>query len=111
MSRLGKALLIGAVAGTIDILPMIALGNTTNAIVSAFLHWVLLGFVIAYLALPVPHWAKGLIVGLAAAIPVLALVIGDEPNAVVPIVLFSALLGVGVGAATGRWASPIPGRN
>jgi hypothetical protein len=105
MLRLVKSLLIGAVAGLMDVVPMIVLGTTSHAIASAFLHWVLLGFVIAYVSLPVPHWVKGLILGLAAAVPVIALVLGDEPTAVIPIVVFSAFLGVGVGAATGRWAT------
>jgi hypothetical protein len=105
MSRLVKALLIGALAGLLDSLPMVALGTTTSAIVSAFSHWVFLGFVIAYVVLPVRSWAKGLIVGLAAAIPVMAMVAGDDPKSLLPILAFSALLGAGVGAGTGRWAA------
>jgi hypothetical protein len=105
MSRLVKALLIGALAGIVDVLPMIAMGTTTEAIVSAFLHWVFLGFVITYLVLPVRYWMKGLLVGLAAAVPVVALVSGEDPKALVPIFAFSAVLGAAVGAATGRWAT------
>jgi hypothetical protein len=104
MSRLAKGLLIGAVAGIVDVLPMVAMGTTTDAMVSAFLHWVFLGFVITYLELPIPHWAKGVLVGLAAATPVVAMVIGQDPKAPGPIVLCSAVLGAAVGAATGRWA-------
>ena len=105
MNRLTIALLIGALAGLLDVLPMIAMGSNMSEMASAFLHWVVLGFVIAYIELPLPSWAKGLIVGLAAAIPVIAMVVGNDPQAPLPIIVFSAILGAGVGAATGRWAN------
>ncbi|MGC4067465.1 MAG: hypothetical protein QM784_23020 [Polyangiaceae bacterium] len=105
MSRLARGLLIGAVAGVLDVLPMIFLAPSRSAMASAFLHWVLLGFVITYIELPLRHWMKGLVVGLAAAVPVIAMVMEQDPKSVAPIALFSAMLGAAVGAATGRWAS------
>jgi hypothetical protein len=104
MKRLIIALAIGTGAGIVDIIPMIFLNATRGAVGSAFLHWIVLAFVICYMQLGVANWCKGLIVALAAAVPVMAMVAEGDPKALLPITVMSALLGTVVGYLTGRFA-------
>ena len=71
MPKLIAALLIGIFAGIIDIIPMIIQKLNKYATISAFVHWVILGFIISYIELPVVPWLKGLIIGVISSIPVL----------------------------------------
>jgi hypothetical protein len=103
-SRLLASLALGAAAGVIDVIPMIPLGTDLAAKAAAFLHWLVLGFVITYVRLDVAGWLKGLIVGLASGVPVAATLAGADPRSVPPVLVMSALLGVGVGWVTGRVA-------
>jgi hypothetical protein len=101
MNKLTKSLVIGVIAGALDVLPMIAQSLAWNANLSAFLHWVFLGIIIAYIEFGVKGWLKGLIIALASAIP-FVLITGVD--SVIPIVLMSAVLGVLVGIATEKFA-------
>lgn len=71
---------------------------------SAFAHWVVLGFIISYVQLPVSPWLKGLIIGVISSIPVLILVSENEKKSILPILSMSIILGVGVGIASAKWA-------
>lgn len=72
--------------------------------VSAFLHWLVLGVLITYLRAPLSAWMKGLAVGLASALPVVSMVFPSDPTSVPPILVMSALLGSAVGFSAGRIA-------
>lgn len=104
MKRLIIALAIGTGAGIVDIVPMILLNDHREAVGSAFLHWIVLGFLICYMQLGVANWNKGLIVALAAAVPVMAGVAESDPMALLPITIMSVFLGTIVGHLTGRFA-------
>ena len=71
--------------------------------VSAFVHWLVLGFVIAYVSLPVKPWLKGMIIGVLSALPIAILVSGQGAQAVAPIMTSSVILGAAVGWATDRF--------
>ena len=47
MKKIPLGLLLGTIAGIIDIIPMIIQKLTWNANLSAFTHWVIVGFLIA----------------------------------------------------------------
>jgi hypothetical protein len=72
-----------------------------NADLSAFLHWVIMGVIIAYINFGIKGWIKGLILGLVTAIP-FVLIIGID--AAIPIFGMSAILGILVGILTDRFA-------
>lgn len=99
MQNFTIALTIGIIAGIIDIIPMLITKQDKNACLSAFLHWVALGLLIPFINWELKPWLTGLIVAELTAIPFMVLVFPKDPKALIPISLFSAVLGIGVGVA------------
>lgn len=74
MDQLTKALLAGLIFGFIAAGSMIPLdfggkGKKRDAIIAAFIERFMIGFVIALLALPLPHYLKGLLLGFVMSLP------------------------------------------
>lgn len=89
---------LGTIAGIIDIIPMIIQKMDKNDTISAFIHWLVLGFIITYIKIPgVDGWLKGLIVGVLMSLPVVITVIKSDPKSVIIILVMSAILGSLVG--------------
>ncbi len=59
MNEILIALLIGIVAGIIDIIPMIIQKMNKYANLSAFFHWVVLSLIIPFVAWDISHWLRG----------------------------------------------------
>jgi hypothetical protein len=97
MNNISKAFFIGFVAGIIDAVPMIFQGLDWYASLSAFVHWVVLGLIIPFVKWNMPSWLKGLLIGELAGLPIMIIVFKAEPFSLIPIALFSAVLGVLVG--------------
>lgn len=97
------ALVIGIVAGTIDVIPMLVQRLDKFANISAFTHWLVLGLIIPFVSWNIDPWLKGLIIGELSAIPVIFMVWKNDKKAFVPILLMSALLGIGVAIAGSRF--------
>jgi len=104
MFRLIISILIGAVAGVVDVAPMIAQKLNKHACISAFVHWVVLGVLIAYIQVPMPPWLKGVTVAVLSSLPIAILVSENDPKSIVPILIMSVILGAAVGFATFRYA-------
>jgi len=102
MKRFTRAVGLGVFAGVIDVLPMLIMAPNGWAITSAFAHWVVLGVLIAYLQTGLKPWLNGLSVGLASAVPVALMVWPIDPKALGPIIVMSAILGAGLGFASGK---------
>ncbi len=101
MRSLLIGLCVGAVAGILDILPMVLKKMPARAVLSAFVQWVALGLVIAHVRSPLPQWLSGLAVGLLCSVPIVLIVSEKEP-ASVPIILgTSTALGALCGLAVG----------
>jgi hypothetical protein len=103
MCKILIALIIGTIAGTIDVVPMIIQRIDKYACISAFVQWMVLGLIIPYVNWNIQPWLKGLIIAELAAIPVMVLVFAKEPKSIFPIAIFSAILGVLVGIAGARF--------
>lgn len=105
MTKLIVSIGIGMVAGILDVVPMIIGGVDWYSNISAFVFWVVMGVVISYSSLPVREWAKGMIIGLLSAVPVMILVVAEEPKSVIPMFFMSVILGGLVGFfTTGKYA-------
>ena len=94
---------LGVIAGLIDTTPMLINGVGRPDVVSAFLHWVVVGLITAHGRLPLPRLATGIVVALLIALPV----IGErltEGRQITGLVLRAVVLGAGVGWAAGRLA-------
>lgn len=99
MNSILIALLIGVIAGLIDVIPMLIQKLDKFACWSAFIHWVVLGLIIPFVNWDMAPWLKGIMIAGLTAIPILIIVFPKDKKAVLPIVGFSVILGAGVGAA------------
>jgi len=97
MKKLLVSIGIGVIAGIIDVVPMIIMQLNIYACLSAFTQWVILGIIINYIDLGIKAWLKGLIVAILCSIPILIIVSEKEAVSIIPILIFSAVLGTLVG--------------
>lgn len=104
MSKLMISLGIGVVAGLIDIAPMLIRKMSGYACLAAFVHWVVLGIIIAYINWPMPSYAKGSLVAFICTVPVVLMVAERGLKAALPILIVSVVLGALVGWATAKFA-------
>ena len=72
------SLIIGAIAGIIDIIPMIIQGLDIYSDISAFIFWIIMGFIIAHISLPIKDWLRGMMIAIILAIPIMILVSANE---------------------------------
>lgn len=103
MKKVLVALLIGLIAGIIDVVPMILQKIDRASCVSAFVQWIVLGLIIPYVNWDMQPWIKGLVIAELAALPIMILVFAQEPKSVIPMIIFSAILGALVGIAGDRF--------
>jgi hypothetical protein len=103
MNNIFIALIIGFSAAIIDVIPMIIQRVDKYACISAAVQWVALGLIIPYVDWNMQPWLKGLLIGEMAALPILILVFAKEPKSVIPIIIFSAVLGAAVGLAGAKF--------
>lgn len=90
MDHFTLSLAVGAVAGTLDIIPMIFQRLPLRSCLSAFFIYFFAAVIVFYSNLPyLPWWADGMAVTLM--LPVLFTFSGKERKAI-PVVLFNALL-------------------
>ena len=103
MKNIFIALIIGLSAAIIDVVPMIIQRIDKSACISAFIQWIVLGLIIPYVNWEMQPWLKGLIIAELAALPIMIIVFAKEPKSIVPIIIFSAILGAAVGLAGVRF--------
>ena len=89
MDHFTLALTTGAVAGALDIIPMIAQKLSFRSCLSAFLQYFFAGAIVFYSNLP--WWADGMAVTLMMALPVVLILTGKDRKAA-PVILLNALL-------------------
>lgn len=103
MEKILITLIIGIIAGTIDIIPMFLQKLDRYSIISAFIQWVVAAFIISNIQFGIGGWLKGLIVGVLMALPIIVLVMKDDIKSAVPILVMSIVLGSLVGFASERF--------
>jgi hypothetical protein len=103
MKNIFIALIIGLSAAIIDVVPMIVQRIDKSACISAFIQWIVLGLIIPYVNWDMQPWLKGLLIAELTALPIMVLVFAQEPKSIVPILIFSAILGSAVGLAGARF--------
>lgn len=91
--------LIGVMIGIIDVLPMIKMKLDKYSIVSAFVFYFTLPFIIMNTDLyGLVWWLKGGVIGFMLALPVIIMVAKDDKNSVPPMLIMSTVLGIVVSA-------------
>ncbi len=103
MNNIFKAFFIGISAGILDSVPMILQGIDCYASASAFVHWTVLGLIIPFVKWNMPSWLKGLLIGELATLPIMIIILKGEPLTLIPVSIFSAVLGVLVGITGARF--------
>ena len=94
---------LGAVAGIIDVIPMIIQNLTWDANISAFLMWVVIGFLLSIAELKINSVLKGILISYLVLLPAGILIGWKEPASLVPIIIMTTLLGGALGFAVQRF--------
>ncbi|MFA6250410.1 MAG: hypothetical protein WC686_02775 [Candidatus Shapirobacteria bacterium] len=97
MRKIKQGITFGVLAGLVDLVPMIIQGLTWDANLSAFLLWVVSGFLIASSNLPLKGPVKGVVISFLVLIPSAILIGWQEPISLVPIFIVTLILGSGLG--------------
>jgi hypothetical protein len=103
MKKTCLALCTGVTAGIIDTIPMIIQNLDSYSIVSAFLQWVILGFVITHIEIGLQGWLKRLIVAVVLALPIIIITMKIDMTSVLPILIMSAILGSFIGFVSKKY--------
>ena len=83
----------GAIAGILDIIPMIIQKLSWDANLSAFSMWVVIGFVLSVTDFKLKGVLKGVTVSLLILLPSAILIGRQEPFSLIPIIGMTLILG------------------
>jgi hypothetical protein len=97
-------LLLGLIAGILDVIPMLIQGLTWDANLSAFFLWVVSGFMLATSNLKLPPVLKGIVIAFLCLLPSVFIIGWFEPLSLVPIGVMTLLLGALLGFSYGKLA-------
>jgi len=89
--------ILGILAGVIDVIPMLLQKLTWDANLSAFSLWVISGFLIASSNLNINGILKGILISFLVLIPALIIIASKEPASFIPIGIMTLILGGALG--------------
>jgi hypothetical protein len=92
-------IVLGTIAGILDVVPMIIQKLSWDANLSAFSMWVIVGLIISSIDFKVPSILKGVFVSFLILLPTAILIAWKEPFSLLPISIMTLLLGGGLGFA------------
>jgi hypothetical protein len=95
--RILIGLLLGVVAGIIDLIPMVLQNLTWDANLSAFFLWLVVGFMTATSNLKLLGFVKGIIIALLCLLPSLFIIGWNDPMSLLPILAMTIILGALLG--------------
>jgi hypothetical protein len=93
MKKLMIGIVLGIVAGTIDVIPMIMQNLTWDANISAFSMWIIVGFLISMIDLKINSIIKGILIAFLVLLPSAILIGWKEPLSLIPISIMTIILG------------------
>ena len=102
MNPIVIGILLGIIAGIIDVIPMIIKKLTLDANISAFTMWIVVGFFVAAIDLNIPPIVEGILIALITLLPCAILIGWKEPKSLLPIMIMTIILGGLLG-----WLVPI----
>ncbi len=100
MKKIIKGVALGAVAGAIDVIPMIFQKLTWDANISAFIMWVVVGFFLSITNIKIAGFLKGIFFSFLILLPTAVIIGWKEPFSLVPIGIMTLILGALLGIAT-----------
>jgi hypothetical protein len=100
MDTLLLSVLIGIVAGIVDIIPMIVQKLDRRSIISAFLQYFFVSIVIVNINLPhVTWWLQGGLISAAFALPVVLILPAKDKKSIPVILTMAVIFGTLIGIA------------
>ena len=102
MNPILTGILLGIVAGIIDVIPMTIKKLTWDANISAFTMWIVVGFFISAIDINIQPIVEGILIALLTLMPCAILIGWKEPKSLIPILVMTILLGGLLG-----WLIPI----
>ncbi len=103
ISKIKAGIIFGIIAGVIDVVPMIFQELTWDANLSAFLLWVIAGFMIATSNLKIGGALKGILISFLLLTPSAVLIGWNQPASLVPICAMTLILGSSLGYLINRF--------
>ncbi|MBU1178647.1 hypothetical protein KJ903_05570 [Patescibacteria group bacterium] len=103
MKNIKIGLLFGALAGILDVIPMIFQGLSWDANLSAFSMWMIIGFFLATTSLKLNNIVKGILFSFLCLIPAGIIIAAQEPISLIPISIMTLILGSLLGYFIGRF--------
>jgi hypothetical protein len=103
MNQLLITLGVGLLVASADTAPMWLRGNDHYLAATAFIHWMVVVFLISYTSLALPGWAKGMLIASLASTPLIMGLWKTAPQAVLHISVITLVLGAVSGVAL-QWA-------
>ncbi len=97
MQKIKLGLLLGMIVGIIDVVPMIIQKMTWDVNLSAFSHWIVVGFLIAISDLKFKGVAKGLLISIVSLIPIAFLVWWNDKSSILPMSFSTIIFGSSLG--------------
>lgn len=97
MKKTQLGILLGIVAGVIDVIPMVLQELTWDANLSAFFLWIISGFLIATSNLKINGVVKGIIIPFLVLLPSAIIIGWQEPFSLIPITIMTLILGSALG--------------
>jgi hypothetical protein len=93
MKKIKIGIVLGIIAGLIDIIPMIIQNLTWDANISALTMWIVVGFLISAVDLKINSIAKGILIAFLVLLPSAILIGWKEPISLIPITVMTTILG------------------
>jgi hypothetical protein len=93
MKRIKIGILLGVIAGIIDVIPMVMQKLTWDANISAFSMWIVVGFLLATIDLKLNSIIKGILIAFLVLLPTAILISWNEPFSLIPIAVMTTILG------------------
>ncbi len=97
MNKIKLGILLGIIVGFIDVVPMIVMRLAWDANLSAFSHWVLVGFLVAIVDIKIKGAPKGLFISVITLIPLAFLVWWNDGTSVIPMSISTVIYGLVLG--------------
>jgi hypothetical protein len=103
-NNIGLGLLLGVIAGILDVIPMVLQGLTWDANISAFFLWVVSGFMLATSNLKLQPVLKGIVIAFLCLLPSVFIIGWNDPFSLVPIGMMTLILGALLGFSYSKLA-------
>lgn len=97
MEKIKMGIVLGVIAGVVDVIPMILQKLSWDANLSAFLFWVVCGVLISISEIKIKGALKGIVISYMMLLPLAVIVGRQEPKSLIPMCIMTLILGSLIG--------------